>query len=352
MKKNMSQEKILKKLKSKKINSDEAIVLIKKYFLLKYDLNELFKLLDDFGIYSIIINNVYLIKECYGIRDIEKIDININKECVEIIILNIMVASKNSLYISELSSFFKIYHNDALKFLNLTRLVNMYIKDRNDNLFNFILDNYINDANDVFGAFSKLRGYISDEQKHDFLNKILDCMFYDDLKRLKKSLLPEEFEYIRKKSLTNTDCYGWMINGFIYYDLLTAEKRKEHIDEIVKHGYIENIYQLLISRKLTSAENEKLEKVLKAAYDEYYFYYLVRTDIKFLLGIFGSYTVIGYIIENDSMFQDIDEKEKILGIIEDKIYNELNIKTRKYDDAIKNPVYKVKPKLIKKKRGR
>lgn len=52
------------------------------------------------------------------------------------------------------------------------------------------------------------------------------------------------------------------------------------------------------------------------------------------------------------MFQDIDEECEILEAIEDKIYYELNPKARTYEKVIKNPVYKVKPKLVKKKRGR
>lgn len=345
MERKISQEKIIKKLKKENGNENEIADLIKNYFLNGYDLNELFKLLDSNKIYNKIFAYAYMIEQCYDICDIKKI--NINNEWAKEIIIRSMIISMNESYISELSSFFKIYHDGALRFVNLNRLVNMYINDKNDELFDFILDriDYINDVTNGLDTFSKLRNYISDKQKYDFLDKVLDFMIYLDLRQLKNSLLLEEFEYIRIKSLTDADCYGETINEFIYYDLLTNEKRKEHIDEIVRLGYTKNIYMLLLECNLIDEEKEKLEKELTYIKDEYYFYYLIRTNIKYLLSIFTSYLAVKAFMESNVIFNDKEELNRVLSVIKIECDNEIKNVT----SEINAPVYKVSPKRLKRR---
>lgn len=341
----MSQEKILKKLKKKKINENEIEYLIKNYFLNGYDLNELFKLLDNYDIYDKISEYANMIEKCYDICDIKKIDIN--NERVKSIIKRSLLISMSEPYISELSSFLKIYYYDSLRFVHLDTLVKMYLEDKNNELFAFILDRISHiDVTNALEAFSRLRVHISDKQKYDILDEILNHMVYNDLMLVKNNLLPEEFEYIRLKSLTNANRYGKLINQFIYDDLLTDEKRKNHIDEIVKLGYTESIYMLLVNCNLTHDETVKLQKALESAKDEYYFYYLLRTNIKLLLNVFGSYLAIKAFVESNGMFSNEEEIENVL----DTISIEVNNEVKSFNSEINAPVYKVRPNRLKKRK--
>lgn len=131
------------------------------------------------------------------------------------------------------------------------------------------LESYLN-------ILDELRTCISIEQYHTLLNLILLKMKCMDLEQVSEKLLPEEIGYIRRRALQKNSDFD-MICKFIYDDILDADERKKHINEIIKYGYSECIYMLLIKGNLTNSGTKRLEETLKKVNDEYYFYYLVRT---------------------------------------------------------------------------
>lgn len=365
MKRNL-QNTLLKKLKNPDYYYGRLGILVIQYLQNRYDLNELFKLLYDKNIKKELLQNRqylnYYTESEITIIDMESCpDKEAAKELIGYYIKRKL--EQRELYernLFNLVSYFKIYDENILKYCSKEVLIILYKEDTNDKLFDWIL--YVIEYYNEFTFFykvdylTKLRPLLNTEQKHTILNALInkiDCSSPNPGSSLKcayENLLPEEFEYIRMRALNISGRYEDIICQFIYDNMLDGNKRKKHIEEIISHGYTKCGYKLLINANLTSEETEKLKHLLLKYKDEYYFYYLVKTNIKFLLNIFGTYISIEYFIKES--FSDSEERKEVLAVIDNELAKEFENVSEAYEKAIENSVYKVKPKLIKKKRGR